>query len=143
MYRKDKKGKWTKRTGQKGQGDFVHKMCPFCPFVPKNLSFLSILTLLYYSTGKSGEKCYKFETNLLQRFLNGFGSIGMSSMNNELFQNFHRGEVPLFATFLPLFYHFLISLISPVLKVGKSPDFVWSVCLMKGYNFLHHDFVVR
>ena len=36
-----------------------------------------------------------------------------------------------------------VSEISQLLKVVESPDFTQSVCLIKDYNFLLYDFVVR
>ena len=38
---------------------------------------------------------------------------------------------------------YIPKIVSSLLKVVESPDFTQSVCLIKGYNFLLYDFVVR
>ena len=95
------------------------------------------------STVKTDSKFRVIDSRSCKRFLNVFGLQLVSSMADKLFQTFRGEEVPLFTTFLPLFYHITVSNITRVLSIIEGWKFHQNISIIKGNNFYFGNFVVR
>ena len=95
------------------------------------------------STVKTDSKFRVIDSRSCKRFLNVFGLQLVSSMADKLFQTFRGEEVPLFTTFLPLFYHITVSNITRVLVIIEDCKLHQNVSITKGNNFYFDNFCVR